>query len=75
MSKKLDLSYEAVMGRKGEIMKSAIGMDYSAFESGGIAFDYEAMMKNTGYTLQDIIKIQLEVSLTKIFMTLLLNSS
>jgi 2-amino-4-ketopentanoate thiolase beta subunit len=60
MSNKLDLSYDAVMGRKGEIMKSAIGMDYSVFESGGIAFDYEDMMKKTGYTLQDIIKIQIE---------------
>lgn len=57
----IDNSYEAVMARKGEIMKAAVGMDYSVFESGGIAFDYERMMKETGYTLQDIMKIQREV--------------
>ena len=35
-----DNSYEAVMARKGEIMKTAVGMDYAKFESGSIAFDY-----------------------------------
>lgn len=54
-------SYEAVMGRKSEIMKHAVGMDYSMFESGGIAFDYEGMMKQTGLTLQDVMAIQNEV--------------
>ena len=47
-----DNSYLAVMGRKNEIMKSAIGIDYSLFESEGIAFDYERMMRETGYTLE-----------------------
>lgn len=53
-----DNSYEAVMARKPEIMKSAIGIDYSLFESGSIAFDYERMMKETGYTLEEMQKIQ-----------------
>lgn len=52
--------YEAVMARKNEIMKQAIGMDYSRFESGGIGFDYEAMMRDTGYALSDIRAIQSE---------------
>ncbi|NLB60813.1 MAG: PLP-dependent lyase/thiolase [Clostridiales bacterium] len=39
-------------------MKKSVGMDYDMFESGSIAFDYEAMMKDTGYTLEDIIRIQ-----------------
>lgn len=55
-----DMSYSAVMGRRNEIMKNAVGMDYSVFESGGIAFDYEAMMRDTGYSLQEIQKIQQE---------------
>jgi 2-amino-4-ketopentanoate thiolase beta subunit len=55
-----DNSYEAVMARKSEIMKAAVGMDYSDFESGGIAFDYERMMKETGYSLEEIMKIQRE---------------
>lgn len=53
-----DMSYSAVMDRKNEIMKKAIGIDYSVFESGGIAFDYERMMRETGYSLEEIQKIQ-----------------
>jgi len=55
-----NMSYEAVMARKGEIMRKAIGIDYDKFESGGIAFDYERMMRETGYSLQEIQKIQSE---------------
>ncbi|MDM8533357.1 2-amino-4-oxopentanoate thiolase subunit OrtB [Clostridiaceae bacterium HSG29] len=51
-------SYEAVMSRKNEIMKKAVGIDYSQFESGSIAFDYEDMMKKVGYTLEEMINIQ-----------------
>ena len=50
--------YDSVMGRSNEIMKEALGLDYSEFESGSIAFDYEALMKATGYTLDEINKIQ-----------------
>lgn len=53
-----DRSYAAVMARKNEIMKRAVGLDYSVFESGGIAFDYERMMRETGYTLEEIQRIQ-----------------
>ncbi len=55
---KKDNSYQAVMARKNEIMKSAVGMDYSRFESGSIAFDYEAMLASTGLTLEEIRRIQ-----------------
>lgn len=57
-----DLSYAAVMGRKNEIMKKAIGIDYSVFESGSIAFDYERMMREAGYTLEEIQEIQSSTS-------------
>ncbi|MDO4552986.1 MAG: 2-amino-4-oxopentanoate thiolase subunit OrtB [Bacillota bacterium] len=53
--------YASVMARKGEIMKKAIGIDFSAFESGSIAFDYERMMKETGYTLAEMQSIQRQV--------------
>ncbi|QXM05952.1 2-amino-4-oxopentanoate thiolase subunit OrtB [Crassaminicella indica] len=53
-----DMSYEGVMARKNEIMKKAIGIDYSIFESGHIRFDYEEMMRETGYTLDEMQKIQ-----------------
>lgn len=55
-----DTSFEAIMSRKGEIMKAAVGMDYDEFESGSIAFDYERMMRETGYSLQKIEQIQSE---------------
>ena len=59
MSKSINASdYASVMARKGEIMKNAIGIDYSVFESGSIAFDYERMMKETGYTMEEMRKIQ-----------------
>jgi len=42
-------------------MKKAVGIDYSVFESGSIAFDYERMMKETGYTLEEMQEIQYSV--------------
>ena len=56
-----DASYQAVMARQNEIMKKSLGMDYEQFVSGPIAFDYEAMMSGTGYTLEKIREIQREV--------------
>lgn len=53
-----DNTYQAVLARKNEIMKKAVGIDYSIFESGSIAFDYERMMKESGYTLREIQNIQ-----------------
>jgi cysteine synthase len=53
-----DCSYEAVMSRKSDIMKKSLGIDYSIFESGSIAFDYEKMMSDAGYSLEEIQRIQ-----------------
>ncbi len=50
--------YNSVMGRSNEIMKEALGLDYNEFESGSVAFDYETLMKSTGYTIDEVIKIQ-----------------
>ena len=55
-----DMSYNAVLARKNEIMKQAIGIDYSKFESDMISFDYEKMMKETGYSLEEMRRIQLD---------------
>lgn len=52
------MSYKDVMDRKSDIMKSAVGIDYDGFESGSIAFDYEKMMLETGYSLEEMIEIQ-----------------
>jgi len=55
-----DMSYEAVMSRNSEIMRKAVGIDYKVFESGSIGFDYEKLMKETGYDLHEIEEIQKE---------------
>ena len=50
--------YDSVMGRSNDIMKEALGLDYNDFEKGGVKFDYEALMKSTGYTRDEVAKIQ-----------------
>lgn len=57
-----DVSYQAVMARKAEIMKRAIGIDYSEFEISPIAFDYEGMMRKAGYSIEEIRAIQAETN-------------
>jgi len=57
-----DTGYEAVLSRKGEIIKASAGIDFSKFESGGLAFDYEGMLRSTGYDLGTVGSIQREVS-------------
>ena len=55
-----DMSYQALMSRRNDIMKAAVGLDYDLFESGGIAFDYEALMTAPGFTLDEVAAIQSE---------------
>lgn len=55
-----DTSYQAVMARKNEIMKSSMGLDYEVYRQGQLAFDYEKMMADCGFSLEDIRKIQRE---------------
>ena len=54
--------YSEVMDRKNEIMKRALGLDYQEFEGKGLLFDYEGMMENAGYSIEDIRKIQSDTS-------------
>ena len=58
----LDRSYDAVIGRRSQIIKYAIGVDYSRYERGNIAFDYEGLMGDTGYSIEDHIRIQESVN-------------
>ena len=55
-----DNSYAAVMARKNEIMKTSTGIDYNTYAQSAIAFDYEKMMADTGYTHEEIARIQSE---------------
>lgn len=53
-----DTSYQAVMARRGEITRRAIGIDYDQFEISPIAFDYEGLMSKAGYSLEEVRAIQ-----------------
>lgn len=50
--------FDAIMARRGEIMKRALGMDYAQFERSPITFDYEGLMSAHGYSLEEIVAIQ-----------------
>jgi cysteine synthase len=56
----MDKSYNSVMNRKNEIMKKSVGVDYSKYEVEGLAFDYEKMMEDAGYNLEQVRELQLE---------------
>ncbi len=56
----LDRSYDAVMKRRNQIISQALGLDYSRFERGPLAFDYEGMMRETGYQLDEVVAVQSE---------------
>jgi len=55
-----EVSFNAVMDRKNEIMKNSVGIDYEKYEYGELSFNYEKMMQDVGYSLEDIINIQQE---------------
>lgn len=55
-----DNSYAAVMARSNDIMKASVGMDYDDYVISPIAFDYERMMRDTGYTHEEIVRVQSE---------------
>ncbi|HHT20830.1 MAG TPA: PLP-dependent lyase/thiolase [Tissierellia bacterium] len=54
MSSKAD----QILQEKNVIMKEAIGIDYDIFEQEGVAFDYERMMRESGYTIEELQEIQ-----------------
>lgn len=54
--------YEALLNRKNEIMLKSVGIDYKKYETGKLSFDYEAMMRDTGYSISDIMKLQKETN-------------
>lgn len=53
-----DMGYAAVLARKNEILLAASGIDFAKFESGSIAFDYEGMLKSTGYSFEEVQRVQ-----------------
>lgn len=56
----MDDSYQAVMARKGEILRRSTGIDYQRYEWSPLAFDYEGLMASGGYSFKDVQKILAE---------------
>ena len=52
------ISYEAVMARRSEIMRESVQIDYDQFNHGTIAFDYEGMMDEVAYPMDEMRQIQ-----------------
>lgn len=53
-----DDSYQAVMARRGELMEASLQINYEEFELEGLAFDYEKMMSEAAYSMEEMIEIQ-----------------
>lgn len=53
--------YEELMARKNEIMLKSVGIDFSKYETGKLSFDYEKLMEDVGYSLDEVKRIQREV--------------
>ncbi|MDY2959296.1 MAG: 2-amino-4-oxopentanoate thiolase subunit OrtB [Hornefia sp.] len=58
----LEKDYDSVMGRSNMIQKKALGMDYDKYESGSISFDFEKLMADVGYSIEDCAKIEAETA-------------
>jgi cysteine synthase len=53
-------TYDDLMARRNEIILKSVGLDYSKYEYDGIGFDYELLMNDQGFGIEDIRKIQNE---------------
>lgn len=53
-----DDSYQAVMARRGELVEASLQINYEEFELEGVAFDYEKMMSEAAYSMEEMIEIQ-----------------
>ncbi len=54
----VDLSYSAVMARKGDILRRSLGIDYERFRRLPLGCDYEGLMAVVGHTLEEVRGIQ-----------------
>lgn len=51
-------SYQAIMSQRAEIMRASVGIDYAAYSTGMLAFDYERLLADTGYDIDTVRAIQ-----------------
>jgi 2-amino-4-ketopentanoate thiolase beta subunit len=49
---------QSILSRKHEILKKAIDVDFLKYKQSEVAFDYEKMMEETGYSIEEAKRIQ-----------------
>jgi cysteine synthase len=50
--------YNELMAQRDEIMRASVGIDYQRYAQGLLAFDYEALLADTGYDLERVRQVQ-----------------
>ena len=55
---KQDLSYTKIMAQRDEIMRMSVGIDYSKYATGVLAFAYERLLADTGYDVETAAEVQ-----------------
>ncbi len=50
--------YAEQMGRRDEIVRRSVGLDYARYATGRLAFDYERLLADTGYDVSTVASIQ-----------------
>ena len=50
--------YQEIMAQRADIMKRSVGIDYTKYAMGKLAFDYERLLADTGYDLASAGEIQ-----------------
>ena len=50
--------YQEIMALKGKIVGDAIGLDYGDYRTGTLAFDYERLLRDTGYDIDKTRRVQ-----------------
>ena len=53
-----DLSYGTIMAQRDEIMRTSVGLNYAEYASGVLAFDYERLLSDTGYDIENTARVQ-----------------
>jgi cysteine synthase len=51
-------TYATLMEQKAAIMRASVGIDYAAYATGHLAFDYERLLTDTGYDIGTVHAIQ-----------------
>ena len=52
------LSYQAIMAQRAGIVRDSIGLDYTRYATGTLAFDYERLLADTGYDIETARGVQ-----------------